>query len=132
MSVSFVNKGRKKAVAIGILVVVALIHIFRLGSHLPHAWQEYYYGYFSDMAIPFAVYFLLCLSDDQIPLIGSWRAKAGIVFGVACLVEILQGLGVPLFGRTFDPLDFLMFAVGVLLAALLDRALFGRLNYKHI
>jgi hypothetical protein len=79
------------------------------------------------MAIPFAMYLLLCLSDDQIPFIGNWRIKAAIVFGVACLVEILQGFGVPLFGRTFDPFDFLMFAAGALLAALLDRVLFARL-----
>jgi hypothetical protein len=39
---------------------------------------------------------------------------------------VLQALGVPLLGRTFDPLDFVMFGVGVLLAAFVDRLLFGR------
>lgn len=35
--------------------------------------------------------------------------------------EVLQGLGVPVLGRTFDPLDFVMYGAGVLAAVLLDR-----------
>jgi hypothetical protein len=43
------------------------------------------------------------------------------VFGTASAAEILQGFGVPILGRTFDPLDFLMFALGVFVAVVLDR-----------
>lgn len=131
MSVSSANKGKKIAVSAGIIVVIGLIHIFRVGSYLPDPWNTYYYSYFSDIAIPFAMYFLLSLSHDQIHFLGDWRVKAGIVFGGACLLEALQGFGVPLFGRTFDPLDFPMFAAGVLLAILLDRALFNQSGRKE-
>jgi hypothetical protein len=57
----------------------------------------------------------------------DWRVKAVLVFGAASAAEVLQAFGVPLLGRTFDPLDFVMFGVGVLLAALVDRLLLDRL-----
>ena len=49
-----------------------------------------------------------------------------LVFGGACLVEIAQLIGVPLFGRTYDPVDFAMYGLGVLLAAFLDTSVFRR------
>ena len=36
-----------------------------------------------------------------------------LVFSVAFVSETLQYFGVPLFGKTFDPLDYLMFAAGI-------------------
>ena len=51
------------------------------------------------------------------------------VFGdvVGFVVETAQFFGAPLLGRTFDPLDYVMYAAGVLLAAFLDVILFPRL-----
>ena len=105
-----------------------------------------YYGYFSDIIIPFGMYFLLCMFEAQVRAIilsdapeevkhkvspalaflRDWRPKAILVFSVASFTEVLQGFGVPLLGRTFDPLDFAMFAGGVLLAVLADRILLER------
>jgi hypothetical protein len=39
----------------------------------------------------------------------------------------MQAFGVPLLGRTFDPLDFVMFGSGVALAAVADRVCLARL-----
>ncbi len=86
-----------------------------------------YYSYFSDAIIPFGMYFLLCLEDTWVRFLRDWRLKALLVFGVASFTEVLQAFGVPLLGRTFDPLDFAMFAGGVLLAVLADRFLLVRL-----
>jgi hypothetical protein len=86
-----------------------------------------YYSYFSDIVIPFGMYFLLCLNDVFVRFLRDWRVKAMLVFGVASSVEVMQAFGIPLLGQTFDPLDFVMFGGGVLLAALVDRFLFGRL-----
>jgi hypothetical protein len=116
----------RKVVSGGILIIIALIHIFRLGSHLTYPWQTYYYSYLSDIAVPFAGYFLLCISDDQIRFLGKWSVKAITVFGAASMAEALQSFGIPVLGQTFDPLDFLMFAIGVLSAALFDRILLGK------
>jgi hypothetical protein len=67
------------------------------------------------------MYFVLCLSERNLSILGDWRAKAGGVFAAASTAEVLQGLGVPMLGRTFDVLDFVMYAVGVLTAVVLDR-----------
>lgn len=45
------------------------------------------------------------------------------MLGLASAAEVMQALGLPLLGRTFDRLDFLMYAGGVVLAAAVDRLL---------
>ena len=118
--------GGRTAVAVGVLLAIALVHAFRLGSHLRGRLFVLYYSYFSDVVSPFGMYFLLCLEDTWVRFLRDWRLKALLVFGVASFTEVLQAFGVPLLGRTFDPLDFAMFAGGVLLAALADRFLLER------
>ena len=138
--------GRRTAVAVSVLLLVALAHVFRLGSHLRGRLFGLYYSHFSDVVIPFGMYFLLCFVEARVRAIvlsdapeevkrkvsvalaflSDWRFKALLVFGIASFTEVLQAFGVPLLGRTFDPLDFVMFAGGVLLAALADRILLER------
>jgi hypothetical protein len=117
----------KTAAATSIMLLIALVHVLRGGTYFPEPFSTLYYSYYSDIALPFGTYFLLWMNDGHIPFLRDWRVKALLVFGVASATELLQALGVPLLGRTFDPLDFLMFAVGVLLAVLLDRLLLHRL-----
>jgi len=112
---------------VSILLVIVLVHIFRIGAYLRGSLFALYYSYFSDIAIPFGMYFLLCLQDVSVLLLRDWRVKSVLVFGVAASTEVLQAFGVPLLGQTFDPLDFVMFGGGVLLAALVERSLFHRL-----
>ena len=70
--------------------------------------------------VPIGFYFLLCINDLTFPPLRHWWAKAGLVFGAAAGAEIAQGFGAPILGATFDPVDFLMFAVGTGLAVGLD------------
>lgn len=112
--------------AAGLVGAVAAVHVLRVGSHLTGDLHDAYYGWFSDVAIPFAGYFLLSIAERGTPLLRDWRVKAGLVFTAAASAEILQGLGVPLLGRTFDPLDFAMFAIGTGLAVAVDRSVLGR------
>jgi len=82
-------------------------------------------GYLLDILVPFGFYFLLCLS--KFPLLKSWIVKSILMFGVASFVEIAQFFGVPMFGQIFDPVDFVMFEMGVILAAILDIIVFPRI-----
>lgn len=111
----------RRAVAGGVVLAVALVHLFRLGTYLPRSLHGLYYGYASDILVPLGAYYILCLSEANLAFVRDWRAKAALVFGVASVAEICQGLGVPVLGSTFDPWDFVMFALGVVLAVLLDR-----------
>jgi hypothetical protein len=117
----------RTAVIVSTLLLIALVHFFRAGSYLQGTLFTLYYSYFSDIVVPFGMYFLFCLSDVRMRFLRDWRVKAILVFGIASSTEVMQAFGVPLLGRTFDPLDFVMFGGGVLLAALVDRFLFSRL-----
>ena len=116
----------RAAVVIPVILVIALIHVFRVGTYLDGTLFALYYSYFSDIIIPFGMYFLLCLNEVSIRFLQDWRVKALLVFAIASLAEVMQAFGVPLLGQTFDPLDFVMFGVGVLLAAFVDAVLFDR------
>ena len=111
---------RRRGIAISVIVVVALIHVFRAGSYLSGNARRLYYGYGSDLLLPFVMYFVLVLAERNLKLRADWKAKAAIVFAAASIAELLQGIGVPALGSTFDPLDFVMYASGVLAAALVD------------
>jgi hypothetical protein len=112
---------RRRAVAVAVVAGVAAIHVLRVGSYLRGAAHSLYYSYASDVLLPFAMYFVLGLSERHLTALRDWRAKALVILAAASGAEVLQGLGVPMLGRTFDPLDFVMYGVGVLLARVVDR-----------
>ena len=118
--------GARTAVVVAVLVVIALVHGFRVGSYLSGTLYTLYYSYFSDVIVPFGMYFLLCLNEVSLRFLRDWRVKAALVFTVASLTELAQAIGIPLLGLTFDPLDLVMFGAGTLLAVLADRVLLAR------
>jgi hypothetical protein len=112
---------KKMAVAIVVILLIAAIHIFRVGSYLSGRLFIFYYSFFSDIVIPIAIYFLLCINDITLPFLKGWMTKAILVFLIAIATEIAQGFGIPLLGNTFDILDFVMFGIGTLIAVGLDK-----------
>ena len=110
----------KILVIVAIQIIVASMHIFRLGQIFDGEIYILYYSYFSDLVLPFAWYFLLTLSEPQIPTLRQWYVKAGITFSLTTLSEIGQYFGFCVFGVTFDPLDILAFGTGILIAAFID------------
>ncbi len=117
----------RTALVVSIMLIIALVHILRVGTYLRDSLFTLYYSFFSDIIIPFGIYFLLCLEATFVRLLRDWRVRAMLVFGVASATAVLQAFGVHLLGQTFDTLDFVMFGGGVLLAVLVDRFLFHRL-----
>jgi hypothetical protein len=114
---------RKTLVVVCLVVPVALLH-FLTGSAYRGPWPEFVNGYLLDILVPFAYYLLLVLPET--PLLRPWPVKALLVFGVGASVEIAQFFGAPILGQTFDPLDFVMYGLGVALGALVDRMAFPR------
>lgn len=111
---------------VGIAVAIAAVHLFRLGTILRGAWRQGYYAYASDVMLPFGTYFLLCQAAIRNPFLRDWRVRALVVLGVSSFAELMQSLGVPLLGSTYDPLDFAMYGAGVLLAVVADRIVLAR------
>jgi hypothetical protein len=114
----------KRVVVVVISVAVGLLH-FVTGTSYRGPFPAFVNGYLIDILLPMSLYFLLSLTEHS--LFRSWVVKALSVFGVGVAVETAQFFGAPLLGRTFDPLDYVMYAAGVLLAAFLDVFLFPRL-----
>ena len=106
------------------MVPIALLHLFT-GSAYNGPWPEFVNGYLLDILVPFAFYLLLVLPDA--PLLRPWTVKALLVFGAGACVEIAQYFGAPILGRTFDPLDFAAYGIGVAIAVLLDTLVFPRI-----
>jgi hypothetical protein len=114
----------KKVVIVNVVIPIALLHFFT-GSNYRGPYPEFVNGYLLDILVPFAFYFLLCLNEFY-PL-RLWVVKSLLVFGVGSVVEIAQFFGVPIFGRTFDPVDFIMYGIGVILAVVLDTTVIPRI-----
>jgi hypothetical protein len=112
---------RKRAVIVGVALLVGLGH-FVTGSAYRGPRPELVNGYLMDVLVPLAFYLLLALPESR--LLGRWPVRALLVFGAASCVEIAQYAGVPIFGQTFDPLDFVTYGLGVALAVFLDTVLF--------
>ncbi|MBA7581553.1 hypothetical protein ES708_23459 [subsurface metagenome] len=115
---------RKKVVITSIMILIALTHFFT-GSNYKGPYPEFVNGYLLDILVPFGFYFLLCLI--KFSLLKSWIVRSILVFGVASFTEMAQFFGVPIFGRTFDPVDFVMFGIGVVLAAIFDIIVFPQI-----
>lgn len=114
-------------VIIGMQLLIALMHVFRVGQLLHGGLYRLYYGYFSDLIVPFGVYFLLCAYEHRLSFLRHWHTKSIVVFSVASAAEILQYFGVYVLGVTFDPVDLLAYGAGVILAAIVDTQVFSRI-----
>jgi hypothetical protein len=116
---------RKSLVAVSVAVPVGLLH-FVTGPAYEGPYPEFVNGYLIDILLPFAFYFLLCPQDVFLAFLRPWFVKGLPVFALGLSVEIAQFYGLPILGRTFDPLDVAMYGAGVLAAAVLDTAVLPR------
>ena len=116
---------KKTLIVVGMELSIALI--FFVGADWAgKSVHGFFHNYFADIALPFGYYFLLILVEDRITVLRPWFGKALAVFLLAAASETLQYFGVYALARVFDPLDFAMYAAGVLLAALIDRQVISR------
>lgn len=109
-----------------IMLVIAAIHGFRVGTYLTGNAYKLYYSFASDIMLPFGAYFLLSMNEIQMRFLRKWYIKVLIVFGVMTFSEILQFYGIYFFGVTFDYFDIIMYALGALFAAFIDTQVFEK------
>ena len=110
---------KKRTIVIGIELFIAFI--FFIGADWAgQGAHQFFHSYFADIAIPFGFYFLLILIEDTWRFLRPWHRKALAIFLLAATSEVLQFFGIYALAIVFDPLDFAMYAIGVLLAALVD------------
>jgi len=124
-----VNQNQRIRILIGVIImlIIAAIHGFRVGSYLSGNTYIYYYSFASDIMLPFGAYFLLCMNEIQLRFLRKWYIKVIIVFSVMAFSEILQYYVIYLFGVTFDWIDILMYGIGGFTAAIIDKQILERL-----
>jgi len=116
---------KKKIVVVSLQIFGAALLI--LGANLSTGTLRIiYYSYFADVIIPFGFYFLLSLTQDKHPVFEKWQVKALSVFLLCAISETLQFFGIYALASVFDLFDFVMYGMGVLVAAFVDRVLFTK------
>ncbi len=114
---------RHKLVVVGIALGVGALHFFT-GPDYRGPWRGFVTGYLIDILLPFAMYLVMGVTNHE--FLRKQTVRWTAVFGVGAVTETLQYFGVPIFGRTFDPLDYLMFAAGIAGAALFEWVVLSR------
>ena len=114
----------KRSVIVFIALIVGVLH-FVTGENYQGPFPVFVNGYLIDILLPMFLFLLMGLIQNN--LIRSTLFRACAVFGFGCSVEASQYFGYPIFGSTFDPLDILAYAGGVLFGILLDLVIFPQL-----
>lgn len=90
-------------------------------------------SYANDLILPFAFYFFLCLGERWLK---TWQLQALLAFAIPALIEFGQALYPWISGSrffadryigAFDPLDILMYVIGVGLAVIVEQLVFAKL-----
>ena len=121
MNQSFVNR---KVLVVFIAVVVGLLH-FLTGPSYRGPFPAFVNGYMIDILLPFAMYLVLGVAKQSI--LRSGIARGGFVFAIGFITEKLQYFGIPIFGQTFDLLDYLMFGIGIGFAVVFEKIVLYRI-----
>ena len=119
---------RRFSVILSVVALIAVAHIFRVGSYLQGVWYNLYYSYFSDFILPFGCYFLLCANEPRLPIFRRWKVKLAIAFLTPSIAETCQYLGIPALGSTFDLFDYVMYGIGAISAVAVDTQVFSRIS----
>ena len=117
------DRRRNKRIVVGICLAVGGLH-FVTGPGYAGPFKVFVNGYLIDILLPFAMFLLLGVQNLRY-LHGKW-VRSLLVFGVGAAAETSQYFGLEIFGRTFDPLDYVMFAIGIGSAALFEQAVLSR------
>jgi hypothetical protein len=114
----------QKLIVVVICLVVGGLH-FVTGPGYRGPFPTFVNGYLIDLVLPFAM--CLLLGIQELKVLRGRTVRFALIFGVGFLTESLQYFGVPIFGRTFDPLDYLMFATGVAGAFVFEWAVLSQI-----
>ncbi|MFA5850947.1 MAG: hypothetical protein WC833_13835 [Bacteroidales bacterium] len=113
-------------IIVAISIFVGLLH-FVIGPDYQGIFKHFIRGYLIDILLPMNLYLLLQISLRKNISVTKARIMGAIftvVFGA--FVEILQFYKIEFLGKTFDPWDLLMYAIGVGLGIVFDLTIIDK------
>jgi len=113
----------RKGIVVAIALLVGLLH-FVTGPTYRGPFPVFVNSYLIDILLPFTMFLVLGVAN--IPILNTSIVRTVFVFGIGVLTETLQYFHVPIFGRTFDPLDLLMYGIGIGLAVVFEKQILKR------
>ena len=119
----------KNSITTIVALTVGGLH-FITGENYSGPFPFFVNGYLIDILLPMTMVLLMGLIQNRFIHQPAFRAAAVFLFG--CAVEASQYFGRSFFGSTFDPLDILAYAGGVMVGLFLDLILFPRLFPKWV
>ena len=113
---------------VGISLFVGLLQLL-IGPNYQGALKSFISGYLIDILLPLNFYLLLQIAFRKIFKVNKSRViGATFTFFFGVFVEILQFYKIEFFGKTYDPLDIVMYGFGVGLGLLLDFIIINKLE----
>jgi hypothetical protein len=120
------NSQKSIRLIVGISISIGLLH-FLIGPDYRGPFRNFITGYLIDILLPMNTYLLGQLPLRKIFSVSKSRVVASLgTFTFGAVVEYLQYLGMDFLGKTYDPLDLLMYALGVGLGIMIDCLLLDR------
>jgi uncharacterized membrane protein len=116
---------------VGLSLLVALMH-FIIGPHYNGIFKIFFRGYFIDLVLPMNLYLLLQISlRKKLSIVRSRVIGAIGTFSFGVVVELLQFLNIKFLGSTYDPLDIVMYGLGVMLGLLADYTIIEKFENQN-
>lgn len=113
-------------IIVAISLFVGLLH-FLIGPDYQGIFKHFMRGYLIDILLPFNLYLLLQISlRKKITVTKSRIIGAVFTLSFGIIVEILQLNKIEFLGSTYDPLDILMYGIGVGLGIIMDLTIIDR------
>jgi hypothetical protein len=116
---------------VAICLFVGLLH-FLIGPDYQGPFRDFIRGYLIDILLPFNLYLLLQISLRKSLSVDKSRIVAALlIFSFGTLVEILQWNKIDFLGSTFDPIDLLMYGLGIGLGIVMDLTIINNFEKKE-
>jgi hypothetical protein len=125
-------KNRKSIfLIVGLSLLVASMH-FIIGPDYSGIFKNFVRGYLIDLILPMNLYLLLQISlRKKVSIVKSRVIGAICTFSFGVIVEILQLLKIKFLGSTYDPLDIVMYGIGVIIGLLVDYIIIDKFENQH-
>ncbi|HPI19780.1 MAG TPA: hypothetical protein PKY56_05355 [Candidatus Kapabacteria bacterium] len=107
-------------------IFIGILH-FIIGPDYQGIFKHFIRGYLIDILLPMNLYLLLQISLRKYITVNKSRIIGTIIpFAFGTMVEILQLYEINFLGRTYDPWDIVMYAIGIGLGIVFDLTLIDK------